>query len=71
MDEADENGRTGLMYCAIADQLDCLQLLLNRGAVISARDTSGQTAMHWAAATVREEGREGGNTVIGTLCAAG
>lgn len=52
VDEVDENGRTALMYCAIADQVECLQVLLNRGSVISARDTSGQTALHWAAATV-------------------
>lgn len=52
VDQGDENGRTGLMYCAIADQLECLQLLLNRGAVVAARDNTGQTALHWAAATV-------------------
>lgn len=52
MDEADENGRTGLMYSAIADQLECLQLLLSHGAVVSAKDSDGQTALHWAAATV-------------------
>lgn len=59
MDEPDESGRTALMYCAISDQLECLQLLLNRGAVISTKDASGQTAMHWAAATV-SWGGEGG-----------
>lgn len=52
VDEADESGRTALMYCAMSDQLECLQLLLNKGAVMSAKDTSGQTAIHWAAATV-------------------
>ena len=52
VDEPDENGRTALMYCAISDQLECLQVLLNRGAVISTKDASGQTPIHWAAATV-------------------
>ena len=52
VDEVDENGRTSLMYCAISDQLECLQLMLNRGAVISTQDSSGQTVLHWAAAIV-------------------
>lgn len=55
VDEADENGRTGLMYSAIADQLECLQLLLSRGAVASLKDSNGQTALHWAAATVSSQ----------------
>ncbi len=41
------------MYSAIADQLECLQLLLNCGATVGLQDTTGQTALHWAAATVR------------------
>ena len=52
MDEADDGGRTGLMYSAIADQLECMQLLLNRGATVGLQDATGQTALHWAAATV-------------------
>jgi len=43
------------MYSAIADQLDCIQLLLNRGATVGIQDASGQTALHWAAATVAHE----------------
>ncbi len=53
IDEADDGGRTALMYSAIADQLECLQLLLNCGATVGLQDTTGQTALHWAAATVR------------------
>ena len=59
VDETDDGGRTGLMYSAISDQLECLQLLLRRGATIAIQDSSGQTALHWAATTVgRRKRRE-------------
>lgn len=52
VDSVEENGRTALMYCAMAEQVDCLQLLLKRGSFVSAQDNNGQTALHWAAVTV-------------------
>ena len=52
VDEIDENGRTALMYVAMVDQVECLQLLISRGATISVQDNSGQTAIHWSSATV-------------------
>ena len=42
------------MYAAMGDQVDTLQLLLKRGALITAHDSSGQTSLHWAAITVSQ-----------------
>ena len=52
MDETEENGRTPLMYSAMADRDDCLKLLIKKHAHVSARDSNGQTALHWAALSV-------------------
>ena len=52
VDEAEENGRTPLMYSAMAGHDDCLKLLLKKHAHLSARDNNGQTALHWAAVSV-------------------
>ena len=52
VDSIEENGRTALMYCAMAEQTECLQLLLKHGSFVSAQDGNGQTAVHWAAITV-------------------
>ena len=52
VDDVEEYRRTALMYAAMADRWECVQLLLKHSALISARDNNGQTALHWAAATV-------------------
>ncbi len=44
-----ENERTGLMYAAILNYSEILQLLLDRGANIAAGDRHGRTALHFAA----------------------
>lgn len=40
------------MYSAMVEREECAALLLSHGALISAQDDSGQTALHWAALTV-------------------
>ena len=52
VDEVEGHGRTALMYCAMAEQPECLQVLLKKGALTTAQDNNGQTALHWAAITV-------------------
>ena len=49
VDTVEENGRTAIMYSAMADRLECVELLLQKGALITAQDSNGQTALHWAA----------------------
>jgi hypothetical protein len=44
-----ENNRTGLMFAALLNYSEILQLLLDRGANIAVRDKSGRTALHFAA----------------------
>jgi len=44
-----ENRRTGLMYAAILNHSEILQLLLDRGADIAAKDRAFRTALHFAA----------------------
>ncbi len=44
-----ENKRTGLMYAAILNHSEILQLLLDRGANIAAEDAAWRTALHFAA----------------------
>lgn len=51
VNEVEGNGRTALMYSAMADQSDTLTLLIKRGAVLAIQDSQGQTALHWAAIT--------------------
>ena len=52
VDSVEENGRTPLMYSAMAGHENCLKLLLKKHAHLSARDSNGQTALHWAAVSV-------------------
>ena len=52
VDEVEGHGRTALMYSAMAEQAECLQALLKKGALTTAQDSNGQTALHWAAITV-------------------
>jgi ankyrin repeat protein len=44
-----ENERTGLMYAAMLNYSEILQLLLDRGADITARDGARRMALHFAA----------------------
>ena len=46
-------GRTALMYSCMADQVETLTALMKKGALLTAQDSNGQTALHWAAITVR------------------
>lgn len=41
-------GGTALHHAAYHDAVDCLQLLIEKGATINARDTSGLTPLYWA-----------------------
>lgn len=44
-----ENERNGLMYAAILNHSEIMQLLLDRGANIAAQDRADRTALHFAA----------------------
>jgi len=48
-DEADDYGRTALIYAAMNNNPDMAQLLVNHGAKPNLRDNLGNTALHWAA----------------------
>ncbi|XP_036035291.1 inversin isoform X5 [Onychomys torridus] len=48
-DKEDQFGRTPLMYCVLADRLDCADALLKAGADINKTDHSQRTALHLAA----------------------
>ncbi|XP_064195828.1 inversin [Anguilla rostrata] len=48
-DREDQFGRTPLMYCVLADRLDCAETLLKAGASVNKSDQSQRTALHLAA----------------------
>ncbi|XP_041844908.1 inversin isoform X2 [Melanotaenia boesemani] len=48
-DHEDQFGRTPLMYCVLADRLDCAEILLKAGALVNKTDHSQRTALHMAA----------------------
>lgn len=48
-DKEDQFGRTPLMYCVLADRLDCADALLKAGADVNKADHSRRTALHLAA----------------------
>ncbi|KAL1776837.1 inversin isoform X6 [Sigmodon hispidus] len=48
-DKEDQFGRTPLMYCLLADRLDCADALLKAGADVNKTDHSRRTALHLAA----------------------
>ncbi|RXN00783.1 Inversin [Acipenser ruthenus] len=48
-DAEDQFGRTPLMYCVLADRLDCAESLLKAGANVNKADHSQRTALHLAA----------------------
>ncbi|KAM5298481.1 inversin [Ctenodactylus gundi] len=48
-DKEDQFGRTPLMYCVLADRLDCADALLKAGAEVNRTDHSQRTALHLAA----------------------
>ncbi|XP_060055081.1 inversin isoform X2 [Erinaceus europaeus] len=48
-DKEDQFGRTPLMYCVLADRLDCADALLKAGAHVNKADHSQRTALHLAA----------------------
>ncbi|XP_036395471.1 inversin [Megalops cyprinoides] len=48
-DREDQFGRTPLMYCVLADRLDCAETLLKAGASVNKADRSQRTALHLAA----------------------
>ncbi|XP_069491046.1 inversin [Ambystoma mexicanum] len=50
-DREDQLGRTPLMYCVLADRLDCAALLLKAGADVNRADRSRRSALHLAAQT--------------------
>ncbi|XP_068180673.1 inversin isoform X2 [Antennarius striatus] len=47
-DHEDQFGRTPLMYCVLADRLDCAEILLKAGASVNKTDHSQRTALHLA-----------------------
>lgn len=53
-DREDQFGRTPLMYCVLADRLDCAEILLKAGASVNKTDHSQRTALHLAAQKVRD-----------------
>ncbi|XP_009876804.1 PREDICTED: inversin-like, partial [Apaloderma vittatum] len=48
-DKEDQFGRTPLMYCVLADRLECAEALLKAGADVNRADCSRRTALHLAA----------------------
>ncbi|XP_026558131.1 inversin isoform X3 [Pseudonaja textilis] len=48
-DKEDQFGRTPLMYCILADRLDCAEVLLKTGTDVDKADHSQRTALHLAA----------------------
>ncbi|XP_030060978.1 inversin [Microcaecilia unicolor] len=48
-DKEDQFGRTPLMYCVLADRMDCAEALLKAGANVNKADRSQRTALHLAA----------------------
>ncbi|XP_077160733.1 inversin isoform X2 [Paroedura picta] len=48
-DKEDQFGRTPLMYCVLADRLDCAEALLKTGIDVNKVDHSQRTALHLAA----------------------
>ncbi|XP_054847555.1 inversin [Eublepharis macularius] len=48
-DKEDQFGRTPLMYCVLADRLDCAEALLKTGIDVNKADHSQRTALHLAA----------------------
>lgn len=52
-DHEDQFGRTPLMYCVLADRLDCAEILLKAGASINKTDHSQRSALHLAAQKVQ------------------
>uniref|UniRef100_A0A096MDF3 Uncharacterized protein n=1 Tax=Poecilia formosa TaxID=48698 RepID=A0A096MDF3_POEFO len=51
-DHEDQFGRTPLMYCVLADRLDCAEVLLKSGASVNKTDHSQRSALHLAAQKV-------------------
>lgn len=51
-DSEDQFGRTPLMYCVLADRLDCAEVLLKAGGAVNKTDHSQRTALHLAAQKV-------------------
>ena len=49
LDVGDQFGRNPLIYCVLADRLDCAELLVKAGSQVNFRDKGGRTALHWAA----------------------
>ncbi|XP_052235623.1 inversin-like isoform X2 [Dreissena polymorpha] len=49
LDAGDQFGRTPLMFCVLADRLECAELLLKAGAQTNMKDKGGRTALNWAA----------------------
>ncbi|XP_077966605.1 uncharacterized protein LOC120341845 isoform X2 [Styela clava] len=49
LDTADNFGRTPLMYCVLADRLDCAKFLINMGCNLDQVDNAGRSAIHSAA----------------------
>jgi ankyrin repeat protein len=54
-DDADKEGRTGLMYAAMSNYADIAQTLIDHAAKLDLRDKLGFTALHWAAERGRVE----------------
>nr|XP_054749543.1 inversin-like [Lytechinus pictus] len=48
VDQADQFGRSPLMFAVLADRLDCAEVLIKKGANVDAKDNGGRTALHWA-----------------------
>ena len=49
LDYVDPFGRSPLMYCVLADRLDCAKLLLRHGSSVNLKDNFGYSSLHWAA----------------------
>eukprot|EP00051_Salpingoeca_urceolata_P022453 m.365485 g.365485 ORF g.365485 m.365485 type:complete len:291 (-) comp19973_c0_seq1:196-1068(-) len=44
---SDGYGRTALVYAILAEQVDCVELLIQAGAHIDGADADGRTPLHW------------------------
>ncbi|KAH3749196.1 hypothetical protein DPMN_183687 [Dreissena polymorpha] len=63
LDAGDQFGRTPLMFCVLADRLECAELLLKAGAQTNMKDKGGRTALHWAAHKAAHRDNEGQTAV--------
>ena len=54
IDTGDQFGRTPLIFCVLADRVECAEILLKAGCKVDKKDETGRTALLWAAHKVTQ-----------------